>query len=182
MTVIRMRAGPRRPCHAKRAVVVAGPHPARTPGETGLAAVRPTPSLRSDHGQETLPYRAARAGHRPTPRRSLGGGDGCRRVEHRRGRRAHARRVREGLLRRVDRGRPRLALPRSRVRRPATAALLDRRGARQRLRCDVRPVRLACRGRIFRPYGAGSRSRVPPGPRPRGATILAWKRGRGASR
>ena len=65
--------------------------------------------------ERPLPHRPARARHRPPPRRPLARGRRHRRVEPRGRRRVHARGLRQGLLRRADRGCPGLALRRPRL-------------------------------------------------------------------
>ena len=63
-------------------------------------------------------HRSARARHRPAARRPVARGRRHQRVVARGRRRVHARRLRQGLLRRADRGGARLALRRSRLPRP----------------------------------------------------------------
>src|SRR5204863_331883 len=75
----------------------------------------PTCSLPCAHVQAPQPDRPPRARHRPPPLRPLARGRRDHRLEHRGRRRLHARRLRQGLLRRAHRGRARVALPRPRL-------------------------------------------------------------------
>ena len=83
--------------------------------------VRPTGVLPFLTWHRHPSYRSARARHRPPAHRPLARSRGGGRVESRGRCGVHARRVREGLLRRAHRGRPRLSLPRSRVPHPRAA-------------------------------------------------------------
>jgi len=88
--------------------------------------------VRSERVQRAQPNRSSRARHRSPRRRSLAGGGRRPRVEPRGRRGVHPRRVREGVLRRPDRGLtgsplPRPRVPDSRSRAPRASARRARR-------------------------------------------------------
>ena len=75
----------------------------------------PTPFLPSIYGQQAVTNRPSRARHRPPAHRPLARGRRDLGMESRRRRGVHARRLREGLLRRAHRGRAGVALSRPRL-------------------------------------------------------------------
>ena len=95
-------------------------------GQPGRQAAYASPSDRVSTligmAQWPFPDRPARARHRPAPRRPLARGGRDQRVVARGRRRVHARRLRQGLLRRAHRGRAGLALRRPRLPRPGRAS------------------------------------------------------------
>ena len=119
---VRARAAPRPPPPGSRAT-------ARAPGRSGASAaictrqayVRPALYARAMSDTPDT-HRSARARHRPPAHRPLARGRRHRGVVARGRRRVHARRVRQGLLRRAHRGASRLALRRPRLPRARAQA------------------------------------------------------------
>ena len=91
------------------------------PRPSHRASIRPTPALRSSpcHGGPPASSCSSSTSISASPTSGRGGRGG--RLEPRRRRRPHAGRVRQGLLRRVDRGRAGQPLPRPRLRRARSA-------------------------------------------------------------